>query len=266
MNLAANLDPVMVMRRRALRKARGRRRLVLLASAIGVVVLAVGYYAVRASPIFNVREVTVTGADPKVDATIQTMAEQSAEGHSLLAVNAGSIQSAIEAMPAVRSATVDRQFPNALSVSVVMYHPAVAVSVGSRTYLVADDAHVIGDGQEESRSGSSRWSCRPAPSWRWAQTATDHNLARGAVAAALDARLVQPPVRTDHRGDATGGTVTATVGSRMQLRLGTPDQLDLKMKVVTQSLGHFGPHDRTTIKYVDVSAPGTPGAQVSVVT
>ncbi len=65
MNLAANLDPVMVMRRRALRKARGRRRLVLLASAIGVVVLAVGYYAVRSSPIFNVREVTVTGADPR---------------------------------------------------------------------------------------------------------------------------------------------------------------------------------------------------------
>ncbi len=44
----------------------------------------------------------------------------------------------------------------------------------------------------------------------------------------------------------------------MQLRLGTPDQLDLKMKVVTRSLGHFGPHDRTTIKYVDVSAPGRP--------
>ena len=44
----------------------------------------------------------------------------------------------------------------------------------------------------------------------------------------------------------------------MQLRLGTPDQLDLKMKVVTQSLGHFGPHDRTAIKYVDVSAPGRP--------
>ncbi len=56
------------------------------------------------------------------------------------------------------------------------------------------------------------------------------------------------------------GTVTATVGSHMQLRLGTPDQLDLKMKVVTRSLGHFGPHDRTTIKYVDVSVPGRPAS------
>ncbi len=203
MNLAANLDPVMVMRRRALRKARGRRRLVLLASSIGVVVLAVGYYAVRASPIFNVRDVTVTGADPKVDATIQTMAEQSAEGHSLLAVNAGAIQSAIEAMPAVRSATVDRQFPNALSVSVVMYHPAVAVSVGSRTYLVADDAHVIGT---VKKSPKRIVSVELPAGAKLAVGADRHRSQSGrcAVAAALDARLVQPPVRTDHRGDATG--------------------------------------------------------------
>ena len=58
------------------------------------------------------------------------------------------------------------------------------------------------------------------------------------------------------------GTVTATVGSRMQLRLGTPDQLDLKMKVVTQSLGHFGPHDRTHDQVRGCVGPGTPGDQV----
>ncbi len=172
------------------------------------------------------------------------MAEQSAEGHSLLAVNSGSIQSAIEAMPAVRSATVDRQFPNALSVSVVMYHPAVAVSVGSRTYLVADDAHVIGDGQEEPANGSSRWSCRTAPSWRWARPPPIGNLG-----AALWLLRSTPAWFSHQFGRITeviprAGTVTATVGSRMQLRLGTPDQLDLKMKVVTQSLGP--PRGRTT--------------------
>ncbi len=257
MNLAANLDPVMVMRRRALRKARGRRRLVLLASAIAVVVLAVGYYAVRASPVFNVREVTVTGADPSVDATIQTLAEQHAEGHSLLAVNAGSIQSAIEAMPAVRSATVDRQFPNALSVSVVMYHPAVAVSVGSRTYLVSDDAHVIGT-VKKSHKRIVSVELPAGAKLVVGETATDSNLN-----AALWLLRSTPAWFSHQFGRITevmprAGTVTATVGSRMQLRLGTPDQLDLKMKVVTQSLGHFGPHDRTMIKYVDVSAPGRP--------
>ena len=44
----------------------------------------------------------------------------------------------------------------------------------------------------------------------------------------------------------------------MQLRLGTPDQLDLKMNVVTQSLRHLAPHDRRSIKFVDVSVPGHP--------
>jgi hypothetical protein len=257
MNLAANLDPVMVMRRRALRKARGRRRLVLLASAIAVVVLAVGYYAVRSSPIFNVRDVTVTGADPKVDATIQTMAEQSAEGHSLLAVNAGSIQSAIEAMPAVRSATVDRQFPNALSVSVVMYHPAVAVSVGSRTYLVSDDAHVIGTVKKSPKRIVSV-ELPAGAKLAIGETSTDQNL--GAALWLLRStpawfsrrfgRIVEVMPRA--------GMVTATVGSRMQLRLGTPDQLDLKMNVVTQSLRHLTPHDRRSIKFVNVSVPGFP--------
>ena len=72
------------------------------------------------------------------------------------------------------------------------------------------------------------------------QTARDRNLA-----AALWLLRSTPTWFSHQFGRITAsrlrgqGTVTATVGSNMQLRLGTPDQLDLKMQVVTRSLGRL---------------------------
>jgi cell division protein FtsQ len=257
MNLAANLDPVMVMRRRALRKARGRRRLMLVGGAIALIVLVVGYYGIRSSPVFDVREVAVTGGDPALNAAIQAKTETATEGRSLLAVDSGSIQRAVEALPAVRSATVDRSFPNELSVSIVMYHPAVAVTSGHHTYLVADDAHVIGT-VKAAPPHVVAVALPDGAKLAVGQTSTDRNLA-----AALWLLRSTPTWFSHQFGRITdvtprAGTVTATVGSHMQLRLGSPNQLDLKMKVVTRSLGRLDARDRKTIKYVDVSAPGRP--------
>ena len=257
MNLAANLDPVMVMRRRALRKARGRRRLMLLGTSIALIALVVGYYGVRASPVINVNQVTVTGGDTSLDATIQATAEGVAEGHSLLAVDAGAIQRSIEALPAVRSATVDRSFPNALSISVVTYRPAVAVSNGRHTYLVADDGHVIGTVKQPP----AKLVAVALPAG--AKLAIGADSANPNLAAALWLLRSTPTWFSRDFGGITKvvpreGNIKATVGSNMQLRLGTPTQLDLKMKVVTNTLGALSASDRATIKYVDVSAPKRP--------
>jgi len=42
---AAHVDPVLVLRRRALRRSEGRRRLAVLAGAIAIVLLPVGWWA-----------------------------------------------------------------------------------------------------------------------------------------------------------------------------------------------------------------------------
>ena len=196
MNLAANLDPVMVMRRRALRKARGRRRLVLLASAIGVVMLAVGYYAVRASPIFNVRDVTVTGADPKCrcddpdDGRAERRRPQPAGGE-------------LRVDPERHRGDAGRALGHGRP-PISQRAERLGGHVSPGCGRIRRIANIPGgrrcprdrDRQEESRSGSSRWSCRPAPSWRWARPPPITISARR-YGSAIDTRLVQPPVWTN---------------------------------------------------------------------
>jgi cell division protein FtsQ len=255
----ANIDPVMVMRRRALRKARGRRRLTVLCSAVALIGLVCLYYAVRASPIFNVQSVAVSGGNAKLDAAIQADAEQAATGKSLLGLDTGSIDNVVQAMPWVRSATVDRDFPNTLRVTVVMYSPAVAVTSAGSTYLVAADGHVIaktskpsphlvavtlpktsklavGQDSTDRQLVSALWLLHATPTWFRHQF--------GAITA------IQPGA----------GTLTATVGSKMQLRLGAPSQLDLKMRVVERTLGKLDAQGRRATRYIDVSAPAHPAA------
>ena len=140
----------------------------LAARAIALIVLVVGYYGIRSSPVFDVAGVAVTGGAATERGVRQAKTETATEGRSLLAVDSGSIQRAVEALPAVRSATVDRSFPNELSVSIVMYHPAVAVTSGHHTYLVADDAHVIGT-VKAAPPHVVAVRCRTEPSSQWAR-------------------------------------------------------------------------------------------------
>ena len=163
----------------------------------------------------------------------------------------------------MRSATVDRRFP---------MHSASRWSCTTRrsrcpldrhTYLVADDAHVIGDGQDRP-GGCLGCGCR-CPRGQACGGRRQHGSQSGrrALAAALDTR---PGSATSSGGSPRSirgqGTVTATVGSHMQLRLGTPDQLDLKMKVVTQSLGSTSGRTTARPSSTWMSRPRTPGDQV----
>ncbi len=229
----------------------------LVAAMIGVMVLIAGYYALRSSPVFNVSTVTVAGGDAKLDATIQATAEQAAEGHSLLAVNSGAIQQAIEAMPWVRSATVDRAFPSTLAVRVDMYVPEVAATTAGHTYLVASDAHVIATAKQAPKGvptvalpkGAGLVAGHPA-------TSTD-------LAAAMLLLHKTPAWFTKKYGQTSAiavsraGTVTATVGGGMLVAFGTPANLDLKMAEVDQMLGKLDDPGQT-VKSIDVSAPRNP--------
>ena len=257
MDLAAELDPIMVMRRRALRKARGRRRLMLIVSALALVLAIGGYYALRASAVFNVSSVTVSGGSAKLDASVQKAAEDAAQGRSLLAIDSGAIQSSIEQMPYVRSARIDRAFPNTLSVSVVMYQPQVAVTRGDTTYLVASDSHVIATAKA-APAGVPTVTLPKHATLTAGQTSTNANLA-----AALMLIDSTPVWFTKRFGDissvsSASGAITATVGHGMQLRLGAPTQFPLKMQVITRVLGNLAPSRRGILKYVNVSAPGDP--------
>jgi cell division septal protein FtsQ len=125
---------------------RPRARLAIL--VIGVLALcavgsAIGYRVLRNSSLFEVHEVVVSGADRSLTSQVETTVHSAIGGRSLLAVSPGSLVRAVEAVPGVHVARVDRDFPSTLRVRVWPEHPvAIAVS-GHDRVLVSSTGRVL---------------------------------------------------------------------------------------------------------------------------
>ena len=146
MAFAANVDRALLLRRRALKKAEGRRRLALLCLAVVVVLAPGGYWLLANSSAFAVSGVSVSGGGAILSAEVRQAAVGAVGGRSLLQVDAGAIEQAVERLPYVRSATVDRSFPHTLSIQVTTYRPVAAVRSGKSGYLVSSDGRVLDTG------------------------------------------------------------------------------------------------------------------------
>jgi cell division protein FtsQ len=209
------------------------------------------------SSAFAVDHVSVAGAPPKLRGEIASAVSATSAGSSLLTVDRAAIERRLAEMPYVKSVSIDRAFPHTLAVRVNVERPAVAVQIAKTDYLVALDGRVL-----ESR---------PAPPARLpvvqlpagstllvGQTSGDPD-----VQSALSVLGHSSPSFVRHVGRITelvphGGLLTAVVGRRLKLRLGTPDQVALKLSVVERVMGRITRAQRAEVAYIDVSAPGRP--------
>jgi cell division septal protein FtsQ len=259
MRVVADVDPALLLRRRELMRAQGRRRLALLVGAALLVAAAGGYYALRASSAFAVRTVEVTGAGDGVAADVRAAVEPRVAGVNLLALDAGSVEQAVERLPAVRSAAVDRAFPHALRVSVELWQPAAAVRVGSgkhaERFLIAADGHVLAA------------PARPRRNLPHVELPGGSTLVVGSRSGDANVRSALTVMRETARFGDLGrlrrivpraGTVVALVGHRLQLRLGEAEGIDLKLRVAARVMRRIGTQQRQTIAYLDVSVPARP--------
>jgi cell division protein FtsQ len=257
MAFAANVDRALLLRRRALKQAEGRRRLALLCLAVAVVLAPAGYWILANSSAFAVSGISVSGGGAIVSGEVQQAAADAVKGRSLLQVDAGDVARAVERLPYVRTATVDRSFPHTLSIRITTYHPAAAVKSGKSAYLVSDDGRVLGEGVPEKST---------LPVIRVADGLSltpGTRLRHGTVATALDVLRSIPSSFTRRVGHlrklTTGDTgIVAVIGRGLQLRLGSSDQLDLKLRVAVRVLRSMQTATRTALAYVDVTVPGRP--------
>jgi cell division septal protein FtsQ len=115
----------------------GLRLLVLVAGVLLVLGIgsAFGYRALRDSSLFAVHDVVVTGAGPALASQVQAAVRESAGTRGLLALNAGKLARAIEVVPGVHVARVDRDFPSTLRVTIWPEH-AVALAVHGHDRVV----------------------------------------------------------------------------------------------------------------------------------
>jgi hypothetical protein len=222
------------------------------AIGIGLVVLAAGAYAAaRETSTFAVRGIAVSGATPAVRAQVER-ALAPLIGTSLLALNGPALEGRVDALPTVISSSYDRAFPHTLRVAIVPEQPAAVLHRGRETWLVSARARVIARIPKGRRLDLARI---------WVPTATPVEVGgflapdQGGAAARAAALAASFPARIATVA-FTHGELTFDLRSGLELRLGEPVDIRLKLAVARRAL----PLLPSGTAYLDVAVPGRPVA------
>ncbi len=245
---AVPVDPRVRDRWVAVRRDAGRRRLrVVIAAGAVLVVLALAW-GVSVSPILDVDHVTVRGLDHLTAAAV-TDAGHIHRGDAMAWLDSGQAVRGIEALPFVGRATVTREWPGTVRITVVERRP-----VG---WIEGPGGKVVVDG-----TGRVLESVASPPPGLPQLVGTKLVPVPGATVVPVAGARVASGLR----GLAAGGTRTVSVtdaGVTLQLvagpeiRMGEPTQVAVKLRAALAVLGASG---GTEVHYVDVSVPTNPVA------
>ena len=131
------------LRRIAVRRAEGRRRLRILAWIVGPVLVIGLVLGILASPIFGVRTITIDGAKYTSQITLSN-AKKLVKGKSIFSVDLGAVEAILQSDPWVRDAQAKRRFPSTVFIDIAERKP-VAWYVGSdnQARVIDVDGRVI---------------------------------------------------------------------------------------------------------------------------
>jgi cell division septal protein FtsQ len=140
---SGSMDPRVRARRIAVRRAKGRKRLIWVAIAAAILLVLVGAVAVLASSMFDVRTIDVQGAVYTDPAQLSAIVDD-LRGDAILLVDTRQVERRLESIPWVESARVSTQFPHRVFIDVRERTP-IATFVGSDgKYRVIDrDGRVL---------------------------------------------------------------------------------------------------------------------------
>jgi hypothetical protein len=173
-------------------------------------------------------------------------------GRSLLGVDGGELARRIDALPSVVSVGYDRNFPHTLRLTVVAEHPVAVLHRGTETWLLSARGRVITKIPMGTHLGLARiWVPRKARV-EVGETVPFPPALVSSRAVALATRF---PVHVA-TASLAHGELTFHLRSGLQLYLGEPNDVRLKLAIVRRAL-HQLPAGAT---YLDVSLPGRPVA------
>jgi cell division protein FtsQ len=214
-----------------------------------------GYAAMERSSAFSVRQVEIQGAPGSLEETVRQTTLAEVDGRSLLAVSPGGLAQALQALPHVQQASVDRAFPSTLKITIVPEQPAAVAVSGKEWVVVARDGRVL---ETTDRTHAPKLphviaaGHLPRPG---AMLLSSKALDSLAVVVALpgDFGGRVASVRTDERG-----SLVARLQMGVDIRLGPAADAGAKLQVASQVLGRYPTTARAALRYVDVSAPAHP--------
>jgi hypothetical protein len=157
----------------------------------------------------------------------------------------------VDALPEVASSRSDRAFPHTLRVWIVRERPVAVARRGAESWLVSARGRVVARLRRGGRPALPRiWLTRRTDVALGAHLADPDALASVRAAAMLERTGF--PVRVASV-DATGGQLLFQLRSGIELRLGAPSDLELKLVIARQIVGGIAAPG-----YLDVSVPERP--------
>ncbi len=222
----------------------------LLTALLIVVGAGVAWFVARETPVFSVEKIEVLGAPTGVRAQVKRSL-RATEGGSLLKFDTDAARQSVLALPTVAGVRFDRAFPHTLEIVVVPERAVAVVRQGADSYLVAESGRVMATVERRDRPALARiWIKRDVRLQVGAR-------AEGDLLAAVTA--VAPLVGTGFPGRvssviATPESLTLRLSSGLELRLGDPVDVALKLAVAARVI----PLLTSDTTYLDVAVPERP--------
>jgi cell division protein FtsQ len=240
------IDPRIRERRIEVQRQAGRRRLRVLLVVSSVVSAAGLVFLTITSPVLDVDHIPVAGTQNLTVAQVRAASGVHAHDH-LLFVDTGAVARRIEKLSWVQHASVHRDLPGTLKITVSEYIPAVYVRVVGGVMLVAASGHVIAPAKAAPPHSVEVRGVRRPP-------------AVGGLLAPPDAAGVVARLPGALRGlvvaiDVSGNGLVLDLARGGEIRLGNASDLDAKAASAQAVLAHLG---SACVSYIDVSTPPRP--------
>ena len=214
-------------------------------------VVAGAYLAARETAMFAIRVVDVSGGTAGLQAQVRAAAVPFL-GRSLVGLDSAAVERRIDGLPWIVSSRLDRAFPHTLRVTVVPERPVAVLRRGTQSWLVSARGRALAHIRNGSRPGLPRvWVPTAAQVSAGAFLAQDE----GGAAARVLALAPVLPARVATAALAHG-ELTLRLRSGLELRLGEPVDVRLKLAVARRALAVLPPGST----YLDVSLPQRPVA------
>lgn len=239
-------DPRFSRRRRAVEREQ-RRRLILRASAVGLV--AVLLWAAFFSPLLRVNEVKVVGAHRTQPDEVLAAAALGAD-ENLLLLSTAEVADRVRELPWIRSVDVDRILPGTVRIKVSERKPTMVLSLGAARWTIDSTGRVLGSGAGDSR----------LPVLAGVQVATVEPGVRLRTKEAQAALAVWRGLPKSVRRDVVGlvaptlERITLSLSDETLVRYGAPEDIHAKNEILMVLLRKVRA-EGTQAAYIDVRAP-----------
>jgi cell division protein FtsQ len=219
---------------------------------LALLALAAGAYTVaRQTSAFAIGRFDVTGAPADVQLQVRRVLAPLV-GTNLLALDGAALERRAESLPTVVSIRFDRAFPHTLRIHVVPEVPVAVLHRGNETWLLSARGRVVKRVPTGTYPALARvWVPRKADVAVGAFLAPDI----GGTAARTLALAARFPAHIS-TASLTHGELVFRLRSGLELRLGAPTDVRLKLAIARRALAHLP----AGAAYVDVSVPERPVA------